>query len=160
IAPPPEVPSGQPLRRSALQEWPGSTPSDQQYYGALARDGVSCTVCHHVAATDLGQERTYTGNFVTGPPDEVNGPYKDDTIVTQPMGHALGLKAGFAEQISSSKLCGSCHNILLPVFDNSGRRLGASYEQSTELEWLNSDSGREGRDFRSCQSCHMPTEYR
>jgi hypothetical protein len=46
------------------------------------------------------------------------------------------------------------------VFDNAGRRIGASYEQATELEWSNSDSGRPGRDFRSCQSCHMPTEYR
>jgi len=25
-----------------------------QKYGALARDGISCTVCHHFAATDLG----------------------------------------------------------------------------------------------------------
>ncbi len=39
-----------------------------------ARDGVSCTVCHHVAATDLGEERTYTGNFVTGPAEEIYGP--------------------------------------------------------------------------------------
>jgi hypothetical protein len=160
IAPPPEVPFGEPFRRAALQQWPGEEPSDLQRYGALARDGVSCTVCHHVAATDLGEERTFTGNFVTGPPDEVYGPYADDSIVTKPMEHALGLTPRFGEQITSSDLCGSCHNILLPIFDNAGRRLGASYEQSTHLEWLNSDSGRPGKEFRSCQDCHMPTQFR
>ena len=160
IAPPPQVPFGKPLRRSALQQWPGSPHADEQLYGALARDGISCTVCHHIAKTDLGEERTFTGNFVTGPADEVYGPYKDDTIVTKPMEHALGLTPMFAEQISSSELCGSCHNILLPIFDNSGQRRGAGYEQSTHLEWLNSSSGRPGPQFRSCQDCHMPTHYK
>jgi hypothetical protein len=159
IPPPPEVPFGKPFRRSALQQWPGSDPADLQLYGALARDGVSCTVCHHVSETALGEERTYTGNFVTGPPDEIYGPYRDDTVVTKPMNNALGLTPMLGEQIGRSELCGSCHNILLPVFDDSGRRLGASYEQSTELEWRNSESGRPGRGFRSCQSCHMPAEY-
>ena len=27
---------------------------------ALARDGISCTVCHRIAATDLGQEHRIT----------------------------------------------------------------------------------------------------
>jgi hypothetical protein len=160
IAPPPEVPSGQPFRRAALQQWLGSKEADQQYYGALARDGVSCTVCHHVDETDLGEERTYTGNFVTGPADEINGPYEDDTIVTKPMEHALGLTPKYGAQITRPELCGSCHNVLLPVFANDGRRLGASYEQSTELEWQNSVYGRAGDEFRSCQDCHMPTTYK
>jgi hypothetical protein len=159
IEPPPEVTFGKPFRRSVLQQWPGSTPADEQFYGALARDGISCAVCHHISAQALGEERSYTGNFVTGPPDEIYGPYKDDVIVTKPMEHALGLTPMFAEQISRSELCGSCHNILLPIFDNAGQRLGAAYEQSTHLEWLNSDSGRPGPHFRSCQDCHMPTHY-
>jgi hypothetical protein len=160
IAPPPEVPFGEPFRRAALQQWPGGDETDLQWYGALARDGVSCTVCHHVATTDLGQERTYTGNFVTGPPDEVYGPYASDTVKTKPMEHALGVTPMQGEQIASSELCGSCHNVLLPIFSNAGQRLGASYEQSTHLEWLNSDSGRPGAEFRSCQDCHMPTHFR
>lgn len=160
IAPPPEVPFGKPLRRNALQQWPGSAQADEQIYGALARDGISCTVCHHIAETDLGEERTFTGNFVTGPADEIYGPYKDDTIITKPMENALGLTPMFGEQITSSDLCGSCHNVLLPIFANSGERLGAGYEQSTHLEWLNSDSGRPGPQFRSCQDCHMPTQYK
>lgn len=160
IPPPAEVPFGKPLRRSVLQQWPGGTETDEQFYGALARDGVSCTVCHHIADKELGQETTFTGNFVSGPADEVYGPYKDDTIVTKPMEHALGITPKFGEQITSSDLCGSCHNILLPVFDNSGQRNGAKYEQATHLEWLNSDSGRPGPAFQSCQDCHMPTDYK
>jgi hypothetical protein len=160
IPPPPEVPIGAPFRREILKQWPGEEPSAQQRYGALARDGVSCTVCHHVAETDLGEERTFTGNFVTGPPDEVYGPYATDTIKQKPMEHALGLTPMHGEQIKSSELCGSCHNVLLPIYANDGRRLGASYEQSTHLEWTNSDSGREGEAFRSCQDCHMPKAFR
>jgi hypothetical protein len=117
-------------------------------------------VCHHIAGTQLGQENTSTGNFITGSPDVVYGPYKNNTIVTKPMEHALGLSPKFAPQIGSSELCGSCHDILLPVFGNSGNRIGAGYEQSTHLEWLNSDSGRSGPQFRSCQDCHMPTQYK
>jgi hypothetical protein len=160
VAPPPQVPFGQPLQRSVLQQWPGSTPSDQQIYGALGRDGVSCATCHHIANSQLGKERTSTGNFITGNPDVIYGPYKNNTVVTKPMEHALGLSPKFGKQIASSELCGSCHDILLPVFDNSGMRVGASYEQSTHLEWLNSESGRPGPQFRSCQDCHMPTEYK
>jgi hypothetical protein len=40
-------------------------------------------------------------------------------------------------QLTSANLCGSCHNILLPVFDNAGNLLRASYVQSTHLEWTN-----------------------
>jgi hypothetical protein len=160
IEPPPEVPFGKPLRRRVLQQWPGSPQADEQKYAALAREGISCAVCHHVSATDMGQERTYTGNFVTGPADKMYGPYKDDTIATKPMEHALGIAPTFGEQIVSSELCGSCHNVLLPIFDNSGQRRDAAYEQSTHLEWLNSESGRPGPQFRSCQDCHMPTHYK
>jgi len=160
IAPPPEVPFGTPLSRSALQQWPGSSPSDQQFYGALGRDGISCAVCHHISGKKLGREATATGNFITGKPDELYGPYKSGTVVTKPMEHTLGIKPRFGDQIASSEMCGSCHDILLPVFDNSGHLISAGYEQATHLEWLNSESGRPGRNFRSCQDCHMPTQYK
>lgn len=158
VEPPPEVPFGKPLRRKVLQQWPGGTETDEQFYAALARDGVSRTVCLHVADQHLGQEATFTGNFVTGPPDEIYGPYEDDTIVTKPMEHALGMTPKLGLHIGSSDLCGSCHKVLLPIFDNAGRRIGAGYEQATYLEWLNSDSGRTGGPaFQTCQDCHMPT---
>jgi hypothetical protein len=99
---------------------------------------------HHVADVDLGEERTFTGNFVTGPADEIYGPYEDDTIVPKPMENALGITPKHGAQITSPDLCGSCHNVLLPVFDDDGRKLGAKYEQSTHLEWTNSDFARAG----------------
>jgi hypothetical protein len=112
------------------------------------------------AATDLGQELTYTGNFITGPANELYGPYENTTIVPRPMEHALGITPLLADQITSANLCGSCHNVLLPVFDNAGNLVKASYEQSTHLEWTNSDFAPGRANFRSCQDCHMPTQFK
>jgi hypothetical protein len=160
IAPPPEVPFGIPFGRDMVTQWPGEVNDAAQQYGALARDGISCTVCHRVAATDLGQELSYTGNFVTGPADEIYSPYADTTIISKPMQHALGITPQFADQITSSNLCGSCHNILLPVFDNAGILLGAKYEQTSHLEWSNSDFAPGRSHPQSCQDCHMPTQFK
>src|SRR6202041_1943384 len=49
LAPPKGVPFGTPLRRATLAEWPGGAGRAEEPYAALARDGVSCAVCHHVA---------------------------------------------------------------------------------------------------------------
>ncbi|MBI3799574.1 MAG: hypothetical protein HY268_21715, partial [Deltaproteobacteria bacterium] len=104
----------------------------------------------------------------TGPATELYGPYEDNTIVPKPMENALGIKPRHGQQVTDSKLCASCHNILLPVFNNDGtlhtlrtvkgERIQASYEQATGLEWDNSDFAKPGESFKSCQDCHMPTE--
>lgn len=165
IEPPPEVPFGKPFRLDMVKQWPGSEDNEFQKYGALARDGISCNVCHHISETNLGRESSSTGNFVTGPPDEIYGPYENSTIVPKPMQKALGITPKFADYFVSgdpfsSHICGSCHNILLPIFSNEGELLGAGYEQSTNLEWLNSQFGASGENFRSCAGCHMPTHYK
>ncbi|GJM08247.1 MAG: hypothetical protein DHS20C11_05230 [Lysobacteraceae bacterium] len=162
IAPPPEVPFGKPFALDQVTEYQG----DGAKYGGLARDGISCAVCHHISEEGLDTDATHTGNFITGPPDQVYGPYEDDTIIPKPMEHALGITPGFGEQTKSSALCGSCHNILLPVFNNDGtphlvatvdgENLYASYEQTTALEWSNSDF----RYDTPCQTCHMPNHYK
>jgi hypothetical protein len=159
IEPPAGVPFGKAFTRDIVNQWPGAPDNARQQYGALARDGISCTVCHHVAATDLGEEPSYTGNFVTGPANELYGPYEDATIVPKPMHQAIGVTPLLAEQIKGSDLCASCHNILLPVLDNDGNRLRFSYEQTTSLEWGNSDFAPGRDDFKSCQDCHMPTQF-
>ena len=92
----------------------------EQKYGALARDGISCTVCHHIAATDLGEERRYHRQLCHRPGERDLRSVRDATIIPKPMEHALGITPSSADQIASSDLCGSCHNILLPVFDNAG----------------------------------------
>ncbi len=164
VTPPPEVPFGKAFSLDTVTKWPGAPDNTDANYGALARDGISCTVCHHISDTALGDENSYTGNFVTGPPSELYGPYEDITIVPKPMEHALGITPKFRDYFVSSDafssdLCGSCHNILLPIFDNEGNQLGASYEQTTHLEWVNSDFAPGSPDFLSCNDCHMPTTY-
>ena len=143
-------------------------------YAALARDGVSCTVCHHVAEEGLGTPATFTARFETGPADELYGPFSD--VKTLPMQRALKVTPTHASQIQSAELCGSCHTIDLPVFDKN-KQVKTSYEQTTYLEWLNSDYAKMPKSHskttrktrpsqkplptdqdgpRTCQYCHMP----
>lgn len=166
IQPPAGVPSGKPFPLQAVGTWQGPHAG----YGALARDGISCTVCHRMSGATFGNEAGYTGNFLMSEPGQIFGPYADDQVLTRPMQGAIGMTPRHGAQITNAGLCGSCHNILLPVFDNAGapvvvgvvdgRELTHSYEQTTYFEWQNSVYGRSGSgEFRRCQDCHMPTQY-
>jgi mono/diheme cytochrome c family protein len=160
----------------------GSEPGAK--YGALARDGVSCASCHHIApdapppnwkksALEYFLTHASTGLFATGPPDRIFGPFKDEEIVTQPMDNAIGAKPAYSEYVKSARLCGSCHTINLPVIDappfrpispaRIERAMPHSIEQATYLEWLNStyqnELGKPGPKAQTCQDCHMPRGY-
>jgi len=169
ITPPTGVPFGKPFSKDTMTQWQNKVPNNHGAdYGALARDGISCMVCHQVSKTALGEEAGYTGNFVTNEPGTIIGPYADDKVITSPMENALGITPEFGGQLTTSAMCGSCHNILLPTYDNdgslhktkapNGQMVTATYEQTTHLEWLNSDFAKPGI-FTSCIDCHMPTEY-
>jgi hypothetical protein len=141
-------------------------------YGALARDGISCTVCHHV--TQTAQEAASlafvlrhrsTGLFSVGPSDKLHGPFKNDEIATAPMNVALGAKPAFASLTTSSRLCASCHSIDLPVVDHAAKvrpivpAMAHDVEQNTYVEWVNSRYQTEYKPLagaKSCQDCHMP----
>jgi len=139
-------------------------------YGALARDGVSCLSCHHIVEdkTPPGEqplkyflEHAITGQFEMGKSDEASGPFKDNEIVTDPMNNALGVKPKFDAYIQSSRMCGSCHTIHLPIVDKMGKP-GKDLEQLTYLEWLNSSYQNEfghNPKAQTCQDCHMPAKY-
>lgn len=136
-------------------------------YGALARDGISCTVCHHIAEQGLGEEETFTANFNTGPANILYGPFSD--VMTKPMRQALGITPRPGKQIQSSELCGSCHTVLLPKLalgeDYTGENPFADekfvgHEQTTFLEWRNSAYDYAGANPKTCQDCHMKTTYR
>jgi len=169
--PPPEgVPFGKPFAKSTVTKWQNNLPNNHDaQYGALARDGISCMVCHQIDKEGLGTEAGYTGNFVTNEPGQVVGPYETESIIQKPMQNALDISPTFASQISDSDICGSCHNILLPTFNNDGsphyhqapdgQKVNATYEQTTHLEWVNSDFSKKG-SFQSCQDCHMPTDFK
>ncbi len=140
---------------------PGNPSADHADYGALARDGISCTSCHHAVfdpesvakvkdqpqntcvterqnllntpAGLTGFAATFTGSFFVGEPDRLLGPFEDPKKV--PMKHALGIEPVHKDQFASSELCGSCHTVHLPVL-HRGKTLGYIYEQTTYPEWL------------------------
>src|SRR5581483_9848074 len=140
-------------------------------YGALARDGISCAVCHHIVPDKVppGQnpfkhflDHSITGQFSVGEPTEVNGPFTKETISTFPMKTGTGIEPKYNEYTKNSQICGSCHTIDLPVLD--AKTPMNSIEQATYLEWLNSQYENEfnpkNPDAKSCQDCHMAGSYR
>ncbi|MDO6588105.1 hypothetical protein Q4543_21605 [Salipiger sp. 1_MG-2023] len=96
-------------------------------YGNLARDGVSCAVCHHIAPPERAEGQpdyntldTYlmngtTGRFRMTEADRLIGPYSD--VRTKPMEHAMGITPVQDDYIKDSELCGACHTINLPNVD-------------------------------------------
>lgn len=160
-------------------------------YGALARDGVSCATCHTMALSESernkvkdepqnscvadrqalltpgnsGFARTFTGSFLVGATDKINGPFDDPKV--RPMENALGRTPVHNKNIKNSEVCGSCHTVHLPVL-NKGKVVGHTYEQTTYAEWAFSDyrTGTtpdgalplgEGARAQTCQECHMPS---
>ena len=97
-------------------------------YGNLAREGISCAVCHHVdpptqwqeGMSELEKEELFlvhstTGQFPYSPPDELNGPFED--VLELPMMQALRIRPEHNAYIQDSRMCGTCHTINLPNVD-------------------------------------------
>ncbi len=153
---------------------PFETTGPNSQFAALARDGVSCMSCHHIERTNTppGQNElqyflahSTTGLFPTGKAEQIFGPFEDKEIVTLPMNHSLNSDPKFNDYMKSSRLCGTCHTIDLPVVDRPpiepvSPKSEFEIEQATYLEWLNSDYqnelGKGGATPKSCQDCHMP----
>jgi hypothetical protein len=133
-------------------------------YGGMARDGISCAVCHHMAPPPQADLTWFLNNYTNGryketDPAKMQGPF--DPVTEYPMDQALGIKPKPDDFIKSSRMCGVCHTINLPVMD-SPKPNEMSVEQATYLEWLNSDFQNEygrGSKAQTCQECHMPTGY-
>ncbi len=142
-------------------------------YGALARDGVSCMACHRIVEDKPSPNASdpfldflknkINNNFTVGDPAELFGPFLDNEIVTDPMNNSLGIKPKHNAYIKSSRMCGNCHTINMPLMDNPAADPNKPHlEQVTYLEWLNSGYQNEvGTNSRAqtCQNCHMPTKY-
>jgi len=155
---------GKPFLREYMGSWHGGSDPKNAKYGGLGRDGISCATCHHITNQDLGKSgKTFTGNFRVGPADELYGPF-DKNVITEPMQHSLGITPKKGNALTKSSLCGSCHAIYLPVFNNKGSYVRSSFEQTTYLEWLNSVFNEENStvpasEWRSCQDCHMRDKF-
>jgi hypothetical protein len=113
-----------------------------------------------------GFARTVTGNFLTGPPDALYGPFPDPK--KKSMKQALGIDPEHNKNVTNSELCGSCHTVRLAVL-HRGKPVGHVYEQTTYPEWAFSDyrTGTTadgpllqagGARAQSCQGCHMPNK--
>jgi len=140
-------------------------------YAALARDGVSCAVCHHMSddGQNLDDPSAYTGRFPVGPANVLYGPYPSgesdakvgDNVIPRPMKNSVGIVPIFGAQVGEAALCASCHTIVLPVYDAKGNQViengvpKTDFEQTTYLEWQNSSFVNQ-----PCQSCHMPDNFK
>lgn len=148
-----------PFLAEMVMQWRKDQPFAK--YASLAREGISCNVCHRIAAEGLGKPATFTGQFNLSKPTEVFGPFTEP--LTVPMKQAIGITPLFGQHMKSSALCGSCHAIDLPILDAKGNEVGTEFEQTTYLEWLNSDFQNEivpfGPTVQTCQDCHMPSTF-
>jgi len=129
--------------------------------GSLARDGVSCTLCHQITATRLGTVESFNGGYVLGHARAIFGPYADPMV--NPMKMVSGYTPVHGTHMRRSALCGSCHNLTTDSLDADGTANGHSlHEQSPYSEWTNSiyndESERPADEARSCQDCHMPSK--
>ena len=129
----------------------------------LARDGVSCTVCHQAQSQDLGTPASFSGNLTIGKERTIFGPYEQPAAM--PMQMHSGYTAVHGPHISTSALCGACHTLITShgITSHGITSTGGTPfpEQTPYLEWRNSafanESGpREGA--RSCQDGHMPRQ--
>lgn len=123
----------------------------------LARDGVSCSLCHQIQPTGLGQRSSLTGGFVIDAQTEPGkrkefGPYSVDRGRAQLMRSASHMLPVQATHLASSEVCATCHTLYTHALDTSNRVIGELPEQVPYQEWLHSDY----RTTRSCQACHMP----
>ncbi|MBT5414530.1 MAG: hypothetical protein HOH66_16635 [Rhodospirillaceae bacterium] len=138
--------------------WPPGNPgAEHAKYGALARDGISCTACHRMAlgggGADLlarpenacveerqarinpdntGFARTFTGSYPVIAPDTLIGPF--EMPKSKPMENALGITPKHDAGLRQSEACGSCHTVHLSVL-LEGKAVGQIYEQTTYPEW-------------------------
>jgi len=126
-------------------------------WSMLARDGVSCTLCHQITPRGLGKPESFTAGFVIDPADSsgrhpVYGTYEIDEGRTQIMRSSSEFTPQPSEHIQSSEFCATCHTLITHTLNAAGEVIGELPEQVPYLEWKH--SAYHGR--MQCQSCHMP----
>jgi hypothetical protein len=117
----------------------------------LSMDGVSCTLCHQIQNTNLGEEKSFSGGFQITNAHDIFGPYQFPT--SMPMINQSGYEPVHSAHVNDSELCATCHTLFTPFVDNQGNVAGTFPEQTPYLEWQNSIYSDQGTE---CQTCHMP----
>jgi len=131
---------------------------ESERLGEVARDGVTCTVCHGISARKLGTPESFTGGWEIDHSQRAFGPH--DVPFPLPMRPFTGWTPTQSSHILESSLCGSCHTLYTETLDPTGHPTGTVFlEQSPYLEWRHSlfSTEREGSPGVSCQGCHLPT---
>ena len=124
----------------------------------LARDGISCSVCHQIADDGLGTATTANGSFVMAPTPPtgvraIYGAHDIDRGRRTIMRSVTGFEQEEAPHIKESRVCATCHTLTTKAYGPDGAVVGELPEQMTYQEWQHSAFNHEQR---SCQSCHMP----
>ena len=127
------------------------------YLHNLARDGVSCTLCHQLEADNFGQAESFSGGFaidlaIPNGSRFSYGPYQPGRQLVNVMQSSSGYIPQQGAQISQSELCGTCHNLITPFVDAEGQVVGEFAEQAIYSEWENSAY----QGVKACMDCHMP----
>ena len=125
---------------------------------AIARDGVSCTVCHQIAPDKLGTADSFNGNFAVAPPlangrRRAFGSLAPDAGRRRIMHSVTGFEQEQSAHVQQSELCATCHTLVTPAYGPRGEVVGSLPEQMNYQEWRHSAFFTERQ---SCQSCHMP----
>ena len=123
----------------------------------LARDGVSCNLCHQVEGDNFGEPESFGGGFLIdleAPSDSrlAYGPYTVGRQLVSIMQTSSGFIPQQGVQLSQSELCGTCHNLITPFVDANGEVAGEFAEQAIYSEWDNSAFV----GVKGCMDCHMP----
>ena len=141
----------------AVEEPEGELGDVKNPKATLAADGVSCTVCHQIQNSNLGQRSSLDGGFmidVTKKDEEreMFGPFDDPDKGRQRLMHsATGFTPRKVDYLGDSALCASCHTLLTDALDDRGNPVGSLPEQMPYQEWQHSDYTK----TNSCQDCHM-----
>ena len=106
-----------------------------------AMQGVTCYFCHNA----MGAEAPHNGKLTLANDTTMHGSLRD---AVDPGVHGVAYSAAHdRNELASSALCGSCHDVV----NDHGVRLERTY-----AEYLQTPFAVPGPDFKSCQSCHMP----
>ncbi|MDI1449522.1 hypothetical protein [Polyangium sp. 6x1] len=117
----------------------------------LARDGVTCTLCHQIADEGLGKIQSFAGGFVIGYEREIYGPHLVPKV--DPMQLIVNYTPTASTHITKSEVCATCHTVLVPIMKGE-QRVGDFLEQAPYLEWKNSTFA----SGAPCATCHLPTQ--
>lgn len=132
-------------------------------YHDLAKEGVSCTLCHQIMADNLGSEESFSGGFQIGEESGSQRPLYAQVPdpFTSSMQRAVKYRPAYGPHMHSSEVCATCHELLTPyIVQATGNwAVGSFPEQTPYGEWLESVYSDElsGR-VMACHDCHLTHE--